>query len=186
MKNNKTIILIFLILLVTIGAVMVLRPHPQPPVKVNLVDVAPEKHVLIYFSKNKGSEIVTEPVMRDMPDPKPKNSEEMLSFAFTELLKGPTEKEKHSGFFSEIPAGTKLLSVKETQDKIYVDFSEAYSSDGGSNSMVQRLTEVVKTAVNVHQKKPVYLKVSGKQLEVLGGEGLAIHQPITDDPSLRQ
>lgn len=188
MKTNRnTILLIFVILVVMIGAVFVLRPKPDNQ---HLTQVfnnpAHQTQAQVYFSKSKGSEIVTEPVVRPMPSPKPKTSRAALHYALSELLEGPSPEEQDQGYFSEIPPGTKLLSVKESPARIDIDLSQEFASGGGSNSMSQRLQEVVKTVASVPQKKPVYLKLEGKQLEVLGGEGVMVQEPITNDPSVTQ
>jgi spore germination protein GerM len=185
MKTNKnTLIVIFCILMLTIGAVFVLAPRRLDPVRPVITDTTQHRGILVYFSKNKGSEIVTEPVKRQLPKPKPDSPKELMSYAITELLEGPTEEEQELGYFSEIPQGTKLLSVKEYKDKLDIDLSKDFESGGGSSSMVQRVHEIAKTVASVPQKKPVYLKVEGKQLDVLGGEGVMVHEPITDDPSV--
>lgn len=187
MRNNRWVpVLIFVVLLITIGAVFVLGPQSGNKVKLNLVETMPSRQVLVYFNKSKGSEIVSEPVKRDFPDPVPRTGREKLAYAMTQLLEGPTEAEKDMGYFTEIPEGTRLLSVEEEADRIEINLSKEFASGGGSSSMVQRLAQVTKTAVSVRQQKPVYLKVEGQQLDVLGGEGVMVHQPISKDPSVAQ
>jgi spore germination protein GerM len=185
MKTNKNVaILIFFILLMTIGAVFILKPKSDVPIRFDFNQAAMPDKVLVYFSKSKGSEIVIEPVSRKLPDPKPTTGKALLGYTVTQLLAGPTEDEQDQGYFSEIPAGTKLLSVKESNKAITIDLSGEYGSGGGSNSMIQRLQELTKTVVSVPQKKPVYINVDGKPLEVLGGEGVMVHEPITEDPGV--
>ncbi len=188
MKNNRNLVLIFAILLVTIAAVFIFKPKPDDndPVRPDLVDAAKSGKVMVYFNKERGSEVVTEPVVRSLPEELSKDSKEVMSYALLELLNGPKDNEKDEGFFTEIPEGTRLLSVTETPKAMYIDLSGAYTTGGGSNSMIQRLNQVTKTVVSVPQKKPVYLKVEGKQLDVLGGEGIMVNEPITSDPSVSQ
>lgn len=188
MPLNKNLVIIFVLLLLMIGAVWFLQPKPDPVSVKPFLDpqTVSQQSVMVYFSKSKGSEMVTEPVSRKLPEPKPETSKEMIRYAMAELLKGPTEKEQDLGFYSEIPGDTRLLSVKETNSRIDIDVSGEFASGGGSSSMVQRLQQIIKTVVSVRQKKPVYLKVDGKSLEVLGGEGVMVHEPITDDPSVAQ
>lgn len=187
MKTNQNIMIAaFLAILLMIGAVVILNPKQNRSGLLPWDNPAHQGKVLIYFNKSKGSDIVTEPVTRKLPEPKPQTSQELVDYAMSELLKGPTDKEQDAGYFSEIPPGTKLISVNEEPKKITIDLSAEFTSGGGSNSMVQRLQEITKTVVSLPQKKPVYLTVKGKSLDVLGGEGIMVHEPITADPSLAQ
>ncbi len=188
MKVPKlTLILIFCTLIMMIVAVIWLRPvPPESHHKPDLTHVFQNDALQIYFSQEKGSDIVLVPVKRKPPSTLNKSFKAMVGYAMKELLEGPTAQERASGYFSEIPAGTKLLSVTETTKGIYIDLSQEYTAGGGSNSMVQRLQAVAKTMLALPQRKPVYLTVVGKSLETLGGEGLVIHQPITSDPSIVQ
>ncbi|MBX2860858.1 MAG: GerMN domain-containing protein [Vampirovibrio sp.] len=131
--------------------------------------------VVIYFSKAAGSQIQTEPVVRPVPQASQKN---LLDFALFKLLEGPTDEESVHGFFSEIPKGTRLLAVQDLQDQIRVNLSKQFVSGGGSNSIQQRLAELTQTILSVEPKRPVYLDVEGKELKVLGGEGLIVEEPI--------
>ncbi len=186
MKTNKvTLIAIFFILVITIIAVFILRPKTGP---MNIVfnDIAHQNKVLVYFSKTQGNDVVTEPVVRDVPKPRPTSSQGVIEYAVSELFKGPTAKELKEGYYTEVPKGTHILYVEETPDKVVVNISQEFTTGGGSNSMIHRLQEVVKTIASVPQKKPVYLDVNGKQLETLGGEGVMVDEPVTKDPSVTQ
>lgn len=188
MKDTKiTPIAIFIILLLMIGAVFIIRtPGPFSQQNIGSWITPASQGAMVYFSKNKGSEVVNEAVSRPWPEPKPVSDEERLQYAMTELLKGPTDQELAVGYFSEIPRGTRLLSVKKTRQGLELNLSDEFASGGGSNSMTQRLQQVTKTVASLPQKTPVYLQVNGEQVETLGGEGAIVTQPITQDPSVTQ
>ncbi|MEH2023848.1 GerMN domain-containing protein [Nostoc sp.] len=98
-----------------------------------------------------------------------------LEAAFQSLLAGPT-----AGTDSTtIPKGTKLLGLKAENNEVHVNLSEDFTSGGGSTSMMGRVGQVVYTATTLNPKAKVYIDVNGKPLDVLGGEGVEIQQPLT-------
>jgi spore germination protein GerM len=98
-----------------------------------------------------------------------------LEKAFETLLAGPTEGTDST----TIPPGTKLLGVKTANNEVHVNLSEDFTTGGGSASMIGRLGQVIYTATSVNPNAKVYIEVEGEQLEVLGGEGLILEQPMT-------
>ena len=55
-----------------------------------------------------------------------------FAFAINELLSAPSKWEKSKGFTSEIPQGTKLLSLRESPESILIDLSADFESGGGA------------------------------------------------------
>ncbi len=102
-----------------------------------------------------------------------------FTYAIKELIKGPSNWEKSKGFTSEIPAGTKILSVREGEASVLVDLSSAFEGGGGTESLYIRLEQLIKTA-KANTKQPVYLYIEGKQANVIGGEGIMIKQPLNE------
>ena len=103
-----------------------------------------------------------------------------LKFAIQSLIYGPKPNEKAKGVYSEIPAGTKILSIKETADKVIIDLDSAFETGGGTDSIYKRLFQLIKTAKK-NTDKPVYLYINGKKAEVIGGEGIMLTQPLNDN-----
>lgn len=100
-----------------------------------------------------------------------------LNYAIRSLLKGPSAKEKTKGVYSEIPQGTKLLSLEEKPDKIIINLSSDFEQGGGTDGLYKRLFQLIKTA-NKNTVLDVYLYINGKQADVIGGEGIMINQPL--------
>ncbi|MBE8987669.1 GerMN domain-containing protein [Nostoc sp. LEGE 12450] len=98
-----------------------------------------------------------------------------LEAAFQSLLAGPTEGTDST----TIPKGTKLLGLKSENGEVHVNLSEDFTSGGGSTSMMGRVGQVVYTATSLNPKAKVYIDVNGKPLDVLGGEGVELQQPLT-------
>lgn len=103
------------------------------------------------------------------------SAESSLTSAFEQLMAGPD----NSAFVSEIPEGTQLLSVAQNPDGVYVNLSEEFQFGGGSMSMTGRLAQIIYTATSVNPDTQVWLQINGDILEVLGGEGLVLDQPLT-------
>lgn len=99
---------------------------------------------------------------------------QVLEAAFQSLLAGPTEGTDST----TIPQGTKLLGLKVEQDEVHVNLSEEFTSGGGSSSMLGRVGQVVYTATTLNPNAKVYIEVNGEKLEVLGGEGVELDQPL--------
>ena len=102
----------------------------------------------------------------------------VLTATFDQLLNGDVM-EEGSMAFSAIPANTALLDLSVNENGVYVDLSGEFEGGGGSASMIGRLTQVMYTATSLDAKQPVWLSVDGEPLELLGGEGLEISQPMT-------
>ena len=102
-----------------------------------------------------------------------------FDYAIKELVNAPTKWEKSKGFSSEIPQGTKVLSVREGENSIMIDLSSNFEAGGGTESTVYRIKQIIKTA-KANTSLPVYLYINGKQANVVGGEGLMIKQPLNE------
>lgn len=132
--------------------------------------------VTVYFlaldSDDKG---IYKKVTRDVP-----LGENKLEYAIKELIKGPNIVEKSMGAYSEIPKETKLLSVKQTKDKVIIDFSSDFQYGGGTDSVYSRMMQLIKTSVSNVKNKDIYLYLDGQNIEMIGGEGIMISQPLTE------
>jgi len=98
-----------------------------------------------------------------------------LEVAFQSLLSGPREGEDTT----TIPKGTKLLGLSIKNDEVHVNLSADFTSGGGSTSMLGRVGQVIYTATTLNPQAKVYIDVDGKPLDVLGGEGVELEQPLT-------
>ncbi|TVP62322.1 MAG: spore germination protein [Nodularia sp. (in: Bacteria)] len=100
---------------------------------------------------------------------------QVLETAFQTLLAGPTEGTDST----TIPQGTKLLGLKRENDEVHVNLSDDFTTGGGSASMIGRIGQVVYTATTLDPNAKVYIEVDGEQLDILGGEGVELQQPLT-------
>lgn len=145
-------------------------PQEEPNVNV------PKSSIKIYFiGQNDNKDEVYKIVKRDYKT----TDGTKLKAAITALLKGPDKKERAKGIYSEIPQGTKLLSIDESPNKIVINLSTDFEQGGGTDSLYKRLYQLIKTA-NKNSAQDVYLYINGKQIDVMGGEGLMINQPLNE------
>lgn len=101
--------------------------------------------------------------------------ESILTAAFGHLLSSP----ENTDLVSSIPKGTKVQALSVENNGVYIDLSEEFTYGGGSASMIGRLGQVIYTASSLEPDVKVWIFVGGKPLEILGGEGLEVSQPIT-------
>lgn len=140
-------------------------------------EVKKEKEtVSIYFlALDSDSNGIYKKVQREVPV-----GENKLEYAINELLKGPNLVEKSSGAYSEIPKTTKLLKIKQTGNKVIIDFNSDFQYGGGTDSVYSRMMQLIKTAIANTDNKKIYLYLDGKQVNFIGGEGIMITQPLTE------
>ncbi|MGH2413878.1 MAG: GerMN domain-containing protein [Brasilonema sp.] len=144
----------------------------QPPKSTNQLGIQQNAEVFWLQDTGSGFKLVPQTVQVKALGNSPN---QVLEGAFQQLLAGPTENTEST----TIPKGTKLLGVKAANDGIHVNLSEEFTSGGGSSSMMGRVGQVVYTATALDKNAKVYIEVNGKPLEVLGGEGLEVEQPLT-------
>jgi len=148
-----------------------------PEDKPNPNDEIQYEDVNVYFiAHNAGGEEVYRAVKREyIPEYGSK-----LKFAVKSLINGPSDKEKKKGVYSEIPGGTRLISITESPSRVVINLTSDFENGGGTDSLYKRLFQLIKT-VKINSNLPLYLQLDGKQVEVIGGEGIMINQPLSED-----
>lgn len=143
---------------------------PTPPTATPAAP-AVEQTVQIYWLKDEGGQIklVAAPIAVSAQPP-----EARLRSALEAVLK-----ESPSEVASTIPQGTQLRSVEIRSDGVHVDLSADFKTGGGSTSMSGRLGQIVYTATTIDPTAKVWISIEGEPLEVLGGEGILVDQPMT-------
>ncbi len=136
-----------------------------------------EKKVYTYFLKETQSGKVSFLAIETKVD----NNDDTLKSAIEALLEGPGEENKRNGFYTEIPSGTKLLNIKETDKYIIINLNDKFQYGGGTDSIYNRLKQLIKTVSQTKINKDIYLYINGKQADVIGGEGVIIKQPLTQE-----
>jgi len=99
--------------------------------------------------------------------------------AVTALLDGPTSQERGAGFTSAVPDDTRLLGIGIRDGVATVDLTSEYQSGGGALSMQTRLGQVVYTLTQFPTVKGVLFELDGQHVDVLGGEGVVVDEPVT-------
>jgi|GEM_PF-2146355 len=141
-------------------------PEPQGKVYVNV----------FFIGQNENKEEIYKAVKREYDKDVDGTK---ISFAIETLVAGPKPSEKSKGVYSEIPPGTRVISISEQPDKIIINLNSTFEAGGGTDSVYKRLFQLIKTAKN-NTTKPVYLYIEGQRADVIGGEGIMLTQPLND------
>ncbi len=143
--------------------------QPKPEVQKEFVNV-------FFIGQNANHQEVYKAVKRDYD----KNIDgSKIKFAINALVMGPKNEEVAKGVYTEIPAGTRVLSISEQPDKVIINLNSTFEMGGGSDSLYKRTYQLIKTA-KINSTKPVYLYLDNKKVDVIGGEGLMFTQPLND------
>ena len=144
----------------------------KQPIKQSTTQQGNEQTTSIYWLRSKENrlDLVPQPFKVAATQPN-----QVLEAAFKTLLVGPSEGTDST----TIPQGTQLLGLKVENNDVHINLSENFTTGGGSSSMMGRVGQVVYTATSLNPQANVYIEVNGKLLEVLGGEGVELQQPLT-------
>src|SRR3954449_7851664 len=98
--------------------------------------------------------------------------------AVRQLIAGPTRVEAGQGFRSYLPTNTRVLRVSVSNRVATVDLSEAFASGHDPESLLARLSEVVRTVTGVQGVDRVQLLMKG---EVIAARfpGVSLSRPIS-------
>jgi hypothetical protein len=105
-------------------------------------------------------------------------SAQVAGAAMTELLAGPTERERAAGLSTAIPDGVEYLGTSIEESVATINLSGQFESGGGSFSMAARLAQVVFTLTQFPTIQTVLFALDGEPVEVFGGEGLVMDHPV--------
>jgi spore germination protein GerM len=149
-------------------------PEVTTPTSPQTLSQSPqEQRLAIYWLKVTDNRIELAPVPATLD--RNQSSQVILAGAIKRLLAGPAQNEGTT----TIPEGTQLLDLRLEVDGIHLNLSQEFTSGGGSTSMMGRLAQILYTATSLNPEAAVWLSVEGKPLDVLGGEGLMVDQPLT-------
>ena len=153
----------------------VVTPKPETPTATTPTATT-KAEIYLVEDKNGKLELVARPITVEQ---KATDQAAILEQTFNRLLAQSNSTTATNEPATAIPQGTKLRSIKVDKDSVTVDLSPEFTSGGGTTSMTGRLGQVIYTATTLNPKAKVFLSVNGQPLEILGGEGLEITQPMT-------
>jgi len=149
------------------------KPIATTPQSGNSVRPSTEVKVQVYWLNNINNRIEVIPSSITLKDAA--QTSEIIDGALKSLLNGPA----NPAVTTTIPLGTKLRKLSVSVDGIHVDLSQDFTTGGGSASMTGRVAQILYTATTLNPTAQVWIEVEGKPLEILGGEGLMLDQPLT-------
>ncbi len=142
----------------------------QPP---ESTQTSTEEKIQVYWLDDVNGKLKLVPSVVTLENAK--TQREVLEAGFNRLLNGPDQ----GTAATTIPEGTTLRNLSVESDGVHVDLSQEFTSGGGSTSMIGRLAQVIYTASSLDPTVKVWIDVEGKPLDVLGGEGILVDQPMT-------
>ncbi len=169
MKIQRTMIISAVLLVVILVPLVMFNNF----IKKNPDTLTNKNSVAVYFIRVIENDFKLTPVRRKIY-----KKEQKLKVALGELLRGPGPNEKKLGYSTEIPKETEVLEIRKTPERITINLSEEFEKGGGSASMITRIQQLVNTALDSAEKKPVYLEIEGVQVKHIGGEGVMVPQPL--------
>lgn len=118
------------------------------------------------------------PVLREVP-----HTQAVGAAAMTALLAGPNDAElgARPAMYTTIPEGTRFLGLRIDAGVATVNLSREFESGGGSASVVGRLAQVVYTLTQFPTVQGVRFELDGQPVEVFGGEGVILSEPVGRD-----
>lgn len=189
-KKSLNIALIILTILVAAAFVFSVKSMHQAPLPPDIINPDNEETIpanentqenqfvnVFFIGQNQNGEEVYKAVKRKY-DPAVDGTP--IKFAVTALFDGPKPDESKLGVYSEIPVGTRLLNVVDASDGVYINLSKHFETGGGTDSIYKRIFQLIKTT-KYNTNKPVYLLIENEKVEVLGGDGIMITQPLTEN-----
>jgi spore germination protein GerM len=88
--------------------------------------------------------------------------------AIEELLKGPTDTEKNSGFFTSINSGVKINSLSIDNGTAKIDFDDSIEKGAGGSCKVSAIrAEITQTLKQFPTVKEVIISVNGRTEDIL-------------------
>ncbi|WP_324717081.1 GerMN domain-containing protein [Carboxydochorda subterranea] len=125
--------------------------------------VAPAR-VEVYFSRST-PEGELEMVRVERPAPPASAPEDRVRLAIQAMLQGPSPGETSGqSLYTQIPEGTRLLSVRLQGETAFLNFSREFEQTGGTQRLAGMLRQVVFTATAVPPVRKVVLLVEGEQV----------------------
>lgn len=122
------------------------------------VDTASLIPVKVFFEKG---ELQTFPVTRYIP-----KTSQVAKATLEVLLLGLSDAEMDSGYFTEIPIGSKLKSLSIVGGEARPDFTGRIQAGGGSSSMGVRVEQITKTLLQFPTVKTVKISVEGSSNDI--------------------
>jgi hypothetical protein len=95
-----------------------------------------------------------------------------------QLIAGPTKSERMRGFRTYLPTATRILSMHVAKDVATVNLNERFDSGGVAESLLARLSQLVRTVTTATGAGKVQLLMNGKTVAARF-PGISTSRPIT-------
>lgn len=126
-----------------------------------------QMEVKVYFSHSAPAGIPNECSYTQVTSRYMNRTEGVARAALTFLLQGPTNDELDLGYFTNIPVGTRLNSIKIENGTAYVDFSEELNNVAGSCAIAGVYASINDTLKQFPTVQNVVISVNGRTEDIL-------------------
>ncbi len=109
-------------------------------------------------------------------------TDEPLTVAMRELIKGPSAKEEKAGMLSALPRRLTIRNVAVRNRIATIDFNEALEEGAIGHIAQNRVDQIVFTATQFEGVEGIIIQINGKTVRFLGGDGLALNIPLKRKP----
>ena len=104
--------------------------------------------------------------------------EDALAAALNELVKEISDADEKRGLINAMPEGLRIRSVKMKGDIAEIDVSSEFSENAQGDFLTGRLNQFFYTATQFPGVKGIAVRMNGKLLSTVGGDGLHLNWPM--------
>jgi spore germination protein GerM len=116
---------------------------------------------------------------RYVPVAKTVKSDNALQRAVEILIKGPDTKEEKDGLITALPDTLKIKNIEIRNGIAVMDFSSEFSYNAIGEITIGRINQLLYTALQFRDVKGIVLKMNGRVMNTIGGDGRVFRWPLT-------
>lgn len=113
------------------------------------------------------------------------SSEDQMGSALQEVINGPTSAEEQKDFIDSFPAKPMILNVEKIRETLVLDLDDQFGVGVSFQSLRFQLQQLWKTASQFSGVKSLKIRINGREVKHLGGDGTPLPSLINDETFAR-